>query len=171
MPWISKASQPFGVETRWVVPDILEQAAIRQMLIRIGAIAAICVAAFSFLARGRQLLSLPRIVLATFFWPASWLLNLVAWGWNWTGEGLWVWTSVALWHTALCAAWFTRRRPSAEHASELLPATVVTGLTGLGMAWLWAQSGKSETYAVLLGTGLFWSLAWCLLLTPSKRSA
>jgi len=168
MSWIAKAMEPFGVEARWVAPQILEQAAIREMLVRIALIAAICLAAFCFLVRGRQMVSSARSILATFFWPASWLLNLVAWGWNWTGEGLWVWTWVALWHTTLCVGWFTRRRGSPENDSEVLPATIVTGLTVLAMAWLWAKSGKSETYAVLLGTGVFWSLAWCILLAPSS---
>ena len=170
MSWVSEAARPFGVNIQWVAPQILEQAAIRSILIRIAAVSLLCLALFICASRGRLITSPPRMLLTAFFFPASWLLSMLALGWSWSGGGLWVWTSVALWHTALCLEWFTRAKNGRDNSRSVLAATVTTGLTVLAAFVLWQQSGQAEGYAELMGTGFFWSTAWCVTLAPSARS-
>ena len=183
MPWISEAVRPFGVEARWVAPEILHQAAIRDMLLRMACVSAALLAAFFLLARGRRI-CLSQAALSTFFFLASWLLSLVALGWNWTGSslggtgsglggaggGLWIWTSVAAWHSALCLEFFTRKKGAEADRAGVFAAAAIAGVTALATAWLWSLSGRSEGYASVLAMGYFWSLAWCLLLAPSRSS-
>lgn len=165
MPWIGEAVRPFGVQARWVAPKILHQAAIRDMLLKMAGVSG-ALLALVLLARGRRIRVL-RAALSTFLFLAGWVLSLIALSWDWTGGGLWIWTSVAAWQAALCLEFF-----SGDHEADrevVFAAATVAGMTILAAAWLWSLSGKSEGCAALLGTGYFWSLAWCLALAPQRH--
>jgi len=166
MPWVAKAVASFGVEPRWIVPELLFQEAVRRMLAQMGAVGAAVLAAFLILARGRSL-RLARAAAATFLCLASWLLSLVALDWEWNGGGLWIWAAVAVWHASLGLELFRQPFKHAGDPAGAFAAATSAGAIVLAATWAWSASGTSEGWAVVLATGLFWSLAWSLVLAPS----